>query len=82
MNIYTILVTSYIKLDTINKFSYFVGFICILMIIINIWYSKELIIYIKKEQNKFKILSYILYAIIIIMVSIVLLFLSIRCFFV
>lgn len=80
MNIFPILLTSSITPESINKFSYLVGFICIIMVIINIWYSKELILYAKKEENKLKLLSYILYAMVIMMVSVVLLFLALRCF--
>lgn len=80
MKIYPILLSSSITIDTIDKFSCLVGIICIFMIIINIWFSKELILHTKKEIKKVKILLYMLYIMIIIFVSVVLSFLALKCF--
>ena len=67
-------------LDSIFKFSCFVGIICIVMIFVNMWFLKEIIMKCKKEENKFLLLLDLFYSAIIVAVSIVLIFLSIQCF--
>ncbi len=70
---------SNITSESVLKFSYLVATICIFMLIINIWFLKELILKIRKEKNKLKILLTILYSGIIVMVSVVLIFLTMQC---
>ena len=65
--------------ESVLKFSYLVATICLCMILINIWFLKELIFKIRKEENKVKILFTILYSGIIMMVSVVLIFLTVQC---
>lgn len=70
---------SSITSESVLQFSYFVASICIFMLLINIWFLKELIMKIRKEDSKIKILLILLYCGIIMMVSVVLIFLAIQC---
>lgn len=70
---------SSITSESVLQFSYFVATICIFMLLINIWFLKELIMKIRKEESKIKILLILLYCGIIMMVSVVLIFLAIQC---
>lgn len=76
-----ILLTNYVRIDSIYKFSYIVGIICILMFFINILYIKEILLTLNVYKKiKWKFFFRIFYLFIILIVSIVLIYLAIKCF--
>lgn len=79
---YSILLSSLMS-ESVYKFSYGVGIICIIMFLINLWYIKELLLNLRNYINiKWKLLIKIFYILIILIVSIVLIYLAIKCFIV
>lgn len=80
MNKLLVLSSNNITPESVMKFSYFVGIICFFMILINLWFIKELIFKIKETEERIKILYLIFGIITIIGISIVILFLAINCF--
>lgn len=75
-------INQHLQVTSINFYSYLVGVTCIVMILINIWYCKEILTKVKIEYNKTRLLLNLLYVIGIIFVSFILLFLAIQCFFI
>ena len=82
MQNYSILLSSLMP-ESVYKFSYGVGIICIIMFLINLWYIKELLLNLRNYFDiKWKLLIEIFYMLIILIVSIVLIYLAIKCFIV
>jgi hypothetical protein len=80
------LLTSSWNLNVVYKFSCVVGVICLFMVFINIWFIKELILYVKEiisedsKITKVKTILVALFMLLIAIVSFILIFLAIRCF--
>ena len=60
---------NFIQIPPINFYSYIVGVMCIIMILINIWYCKEILKKVNFEESKAKLLLKNFYIIGILFVS-------------
>ena len=71
-----------IQMESVVKFSYFVSFLSLLMIVVNICFIKSLIKELKEETKMFSKISKSIFLTLIVSSCIVLFIISVKCIFI